>query len=120
MTITPLFVLELAGLCAVLLIIVGFGSLYLGSHKARRDFRQKGFLRPPAGAEWFRFLLFRQYEYFEDSTIRRCFGTSHVCLIASFFVIGAVALFFGSAYMLKGIDGISLTGPGAPTIPVDQ
>ena len=117
-TITPLIALELAGLCALLLVIVGFGSLFVGSHKARRAFRQKGFLRPPSGLGWFRFLLFRQYEWFEDSAIRRCFGTSHVCLIISFFVLGALTLFFGTAYMFNGIDGISLTGPGAPKLEI--
>jgi hypothetical protein len=120
MTPTPLTVLELAGLCALVLIVVGFGSLFLGLNKARREFRSKGFLRPPSGTAWFRFLLLRQYEYFENTTIRACFGTSHVCLIISFFVLGALALFFGTEYMFNGINGISLTGPGAPTIPLPE
>ncbi len=116
MTITPLIALELAGACALVLMLVGYGSLFLGLRQARREFRQKGFLRPPSGLGWFRFLLLRQYEYFENNTIRRCFGTSHVCLIIGFFVFGALALFFGTEYMFNGLNGISLTGPGAPTL----
>ncbi len=117
---TPLNVLEIGGACALIIIIVGLTSLYVGSYKARRAFRSKGFLRPPSGTAWFRFLLFRHYEYFENSTIRLCFGTSHICLIAGFFVIGGMVLFFGTEYMFNGMGGLSLSGPGTPKLEVPQ
>jgi hypothetical protein len=117
MRFNPLTVLELGGLCSLLVVVVGFGSLFLGTYKARRAFRQKGFLRPPSGSEWFRFLLLRQYEWFESTTIRLCFGTSHVCLIIGFFVIAALALFFGSEFFFNNAQSSSFGVPSAPPLP---
>jgi hypothetical protein len=118
MSLDPFTILKIAGLCGAGFLFVGFCSLFVGVHKARRDFRGKGFLRPPQGTAWFRFLLWRQYEYFENPSIRLFFGTSHICLIGAMVVILAIAALVGTEYMLNGINGFSLTGPGAPTIPM--
>jgi hypothetical protein len=120
MGIDLLTILEIAGIFGLALWFTGFCALFVGVRKARREFRVKGFLRPPSGMDWFRFLLMRQYEYFETPSIRFYFGAGHVCMIGFFIVAAAVLVFVGSELLLNGINGFSPGGPGAPTIPLSQ
>jgi len=57
--------------------LVGVFSLWMGCHAARRDFRGKGYIRPPSGRAWFPFLLERRYKDFENPSIPFFFGISH-------------------------------------------
>jgi peptidoglycan biosynthesis protein MviN/MurJ (putative lipid II flippase) len=108
--------LKIAGILSLALWFTSICALFMGAHKARRDFRTKGFLRPPRGLGWIRFLFLKQYEWFETPGVRLYFGASHICLIALLVVIAAVIVYVGSDVMLNGMDAFSLTGPGAPTI----
>jgi hypothetical protein len=116
MSADTLTILKIAAMCGLGFWFVGFCSLFVGVRKARRAFRGKGFLRPPRGLAWFRFLLWRQYEYFESPSIRLFFGTSHICLIGLIIVLVAMVVLIGSEVMLNGINGFSIGGAGAPTI----
>ncbi len=112
----PLSVIKVAAVLAVALWFSGFCALYVGARKAKREFRGKGFLRPPQGTAWVRFLFMKQYEYFETPSIRFYFGASHMCMIGLLVVLGAAVVFIGSEVMLNGLDAFSLSGPGAPTL----
>jgi len=112
-----LSIIEICGLCLLALWLVGFGALYIASKKGRREFRVKGFLRPPSGSAWFRFLLWKQYQYFENPSTRFCFGISHICMIGGFVVVMAVVLLLGSEFLLNGMSGFTLNSSGYISLP---
>jgi len=102
-------IIELGAICGLAFSFVGVSSLMLATRKARREFRGKGYLKPPSGTRWFRFLLFKQYDAFGNPGIRFFFGISHFCLMAVIIVLMAVAILLGSEFLLKGMSGF----PGA-------
>jgi hypothetical protein len=99
-------ILELCAIGGVACSLVGFFALMVGVHKARREFRSKGYLKPPSGTHWFRFLLFKQYDAFARPSTRFFFGISHFCLMAVIIVLMAVAILLGSEFLLKGMSGL--------------
>jgi len=70
-------ILEMCGIGGLVFWFVGFCMLMVAARKARHEFRIKGYLRPPSGRDWFRFLMFRQYDAFDDPGTRFFFGISH-------------------------------------------
>jgi len=98
--------LKWAALIAAGLWTLGLWGIVAGSRKARRFFRGKGYLRPPTGKAWLRFLYYKHYDSFEDRGIRFCYGLAHACL--SIFVILAVtlAIFIGSELLLSKVSSL--------------
>ena len=93
------------GLCG-LFWIAGFVMLFIGVRITRRDFRSKGYLRVPSGTRWFRFLLLRQYEAFDNPKTRFFFGGAHVCLMAMIVSLTAMLVLVASETLLQGINGV--------------
>jgi hypothetical protein len=104
-----IIIIEICALLGLVLIFIGLCALFLGSHRARREFRTKGYVRPPKGRAWFRFLLVRQYESFDDEGIQGAFRCAHYCLLAVMVDIGAIAILLGCEYSLKFVA----SGPGS-------
>jgi len=100
-------ILEMCGIVGVAFWFVGFVMLMVAVRKTRRDFRGKGYLRPPSGTRWFRFLLLKQYDHFENPSTRFFFGIAHFCLLGMFIVLMAVLVLLGSEVLLKGMSGLS-------------
>jgi hypothetical protein len=98
-------ILEVGGVLWVAFWLVGVFALWLGSHAARKDFRGKGYVRPPSGREWFPFLLEKRYEIFEASSIRFFFKISHVCLMAMIFILAGLILLVGIDTLFKSLSG---------------
>ena len=96
-------ILELCAIGAVGFWLVGTAALLVAVRKARGEFREKGYLRTPSGKRWFRFLLFKEYDYFEDTGTRFYFGMAHICLMGM--IIGglAIAVLLGCAFLLGGV-----------------
>jgi hypothetical protein len=92
--------------CAFGLWFVGYMALLIGARKAHSRFREKGFLKPPSGKDWFRFLLFKEYDYFNDERISFYFGISHFCLMALIIVALAIVVFVGCELLLGGVNGV--------------
>jgi hypothetical protein len=114
-----LTILKLCGIAGLLFSFGGFSMLFVAVRMARREFRVKGFLRPPAGAAWIRFLFWKQYEYFENPNTRLLFGATHFCMIGAILVLACVAALIGSELLYGGMDGLTFTS--APSnIPLDQ
>jgi hypothetical protein len=100
-------IVTLCGMCAATFWLIGFCMLLVAIRKARREFRVKGYLRTPSGTRWFRFLLFRQYDYFEDPGTRFYFGISHFCLLGTIIVLTAIVLLLGCDQVFDGMSGFS-------------
>jgi hypothetical protein len=100
-----LTILELCGIVGFAFWFVGSIALMVGVHHARREFRSKGYLRSPRGKGWINFLLWKQYDYFENPSIRFYFGVAHFCLIGMFIVFTAVVVLLGSELLLQNVGG---------------
>jgi hypothetical protein len=98
-----LFILQCCGFAMMVLLVVGFVALAVGKVKARGEFRNKGYLRAPSGRKWFPFLLYKQYDGFDDPGTRFYFGISHGCLVALMFLAVAVAILLGCEFMLTTV-----------------
>lgn len=98
-------ILEIGGIFLIALWVVGIFSLYMGSYAARRDFREKGYVRPPSGKQWFPFLFEKRYEAFNNGSIRFFFGISHFCLIALIVVAAALLLLIGANALFNSMSG---------------
>ena len=85
--------------------LVGVVALWMGSHAARRDFRGKGYVRPPSGRAWFPFLLEKRYEAFENSSIQFFFKISRFCLLAMILILAALILLVGINTLFKSMAG---------------
>jgi hypothetical protein len=96
-------VIELFGICAAALWFVGFCALLVAVRKARREFRSKGYMRPPSGRRWLSFLLWKRYNAFESPGARFFFGISHFCLVALFIVLGIIVLLLGCELLLGNL-----------------
>ena len=99
-------VLEICGIIGVVFWLFGFGMLLVGVRKARSEFRGKGYLRPPSGIRWFRFLIYKQYEAFENPSIRFFFGIAHSCLVGMIIVLMAVVVLLGCELLLNGMGSL--------------
>jgi hypothetical protein len=96
-------VLEWSALAAALLWTVALWCMLRGSRTARRAFRGKGYLRPPSGKAWIRFLYYKHYESFENPTIRFYYRTARICLFLFVFLAVAVIIFLGSVLLLERV-----------------
>jgi hypothetical protein len=105
MSYDPLSIFELCGICGGAFLFVGFSSLLVAVRKGRREFRAKGYLRPPAGKEWFRFLMGRHYDAFGNPGTRLFFTISHFCLMGIIFILVVVVVLFGCEQLLKNVTG---------------
>jgi len=99
-------ILEVCGACGLAFWFVGFCTLVVATRKARREFRVKGYLRTPSGRGWFRFLMFRQYEAFENPGARFFFGISHVCLMGMIVILTAIVVLLGVEILFNGMSGL--------------
>ena len=98
-----ILLVEWSALAVALLWTIGLGGIVLGTRKARRAFRGKGYLRPPSGKGLFRFLYFKHYESFEDRFVQFYFRVSRLCLLAFFILVLVVGFFVGSVYLLRSV-----------------
>jgi hypothetical protein len=103
-------ILELCGIIGLTFWFVGFAMLLVAVRKARREFRAKGYLRPPSGKAWLRFLLWKQYDHFENPSTRFFFGIAHFCMMGTIIVLTAVVVLLGSDLLLNGMSGFSQAG----------
>ena len=103
--------LEYSTLAATLLWTFGLACVLMGSRRARRAFRGKGYLRPPTGKAWLRFIYFKHYDSFEDPMIRFYYRVARVCLFLFIFLVIALFIFVGSV----GVLGRVASGPGLPS-----
>src|ERR1700761_5323019 len=92
--------LEWSGLGMAILCTIGLWSMLVGSRRARRAFRGKGYLRPPTGKAWVRFLYYKHYDSFEDPAIRFYYGLAHLCLAIFVFLGVALLIFLGLILLL--------------------
>ena len=95
--------LEWSALACAILWTIGLWCMLVGSRRARRAFRGKGYLRPPTGKAWLRFLYYKHYDSFEDPGIRFYYRMARVCLFLFIFLVGAVAIFVGSIIFLTHV-----------------
>jgi hypothetical protein len=92
--------LEWSALAVALLWVIGLWCILAGSRKARSAFRGKGYLRPPTGKAWLRFIYYKHYESFEDPAIRFYYRGARICLFACVFLVTAVGIFIGLVFLL--------------------
>ncbi len=92
--------LEWSALACAILWTVGLWCILSGSRRARRAFRGKGYLRPPTGKAWLRFLYYKHYDSFEDPGIRFYYRMARFCLFFFVFLVVAVTIFVGSIFFL--------------------
>jgi hypothetical protein len=102
-TFNPIPLLEWSGLAVSILLSVALWCVLAGSRRAKRAFRGKGYLRPPTGKAWVRFLYYKHYESFEDSGIRFYYRTARNCFFLLIFVVIAVTIFLGSVLLLARV-----------------
>jgi Trk-type K+ transport system membrane component len=98
-------VLEMCVTFGLAFWFVGFCMLLVAVRKARSEFRNKGYLRPPSGTEWFRFLLWKHYEHFDNPSTRFFFGITHFCMVGAIIVGTAIVVLVGSEVLLRGMSG---------------
>jgi hypothetical protein len=104
-------IIELCGICGLAFWLIGSCMLFVAVRKARDEFRSKGYLRPPSGRRWLPFLLWKQYDHFENPDTRFYFGITHFCLVALIIVLGAVVILLGCQLLLGGLSGGLPRGP---------
>jgi hypothetical protein len=109
-------IIEICGIVGVAFWFVGFCALLVAARKARSEFRVKGYLRTPSGKRWFRFLLYRQYEAFDNPSTRFFFGIAHFCLMGVIVVLTAVVVLLGSEVLLNHVSGFPGGGFVKPTL----
>jgi hypothetical protein len=110
MTPNDLLILETCGIIAVALWLIGCSTLVVAAKKARTEYRVKGYLRAPSGLRWFRFLIYKQYNSFDNPSTRFFFSITHFCMMALFVVLVAVIALLGSEALLKGVNGLPSGG----------
>jgi len=109
-------ILEICGIVGAAFWLVGFCMLLVAARKAQSEFRVKGYLRTPSGTRWFRFLLYRQYDAFDNPSTRFFFGIAHFCLMGVIVALTAIVVLLGSEVLLNGVSGFSGTGFVKPTL----
>ena len=103
-------ILEMCGIVGVAFYFVGLATLLVAVRKAAPEFRGKGYLRTPSGTRWFRFLLWKQYDSFENPSTRFFFGITHFCMLGIFVVLLAVAALLGSEALLISVNALPGSG----------
>ena len=98
-------IIEIGCIFWVAFWLIGVFALWMGCHAARKEFRGKGYVRPPSGRAWFPFLLEKRYEIFDSSSIRFFFKISHVCLMVMMFLLAALVLLVGAATFFWSMGG---------------
>jgi len=83
------------------LSILFFCVVGVSFHQAAKSlsvdqYREKGFLRPPSGWEWFPFLFLKHYAFLENSRVRLFFAIAHFCLLGTIFSFLAAFILIGS------------------------
>jgi hypothetical protein len=96
--------LQWAALISAALWTLGLWGILVGSRKAKRAFRGKGYLRPPTGKAWLRFLYYKHYDSFEDPGIRYYYRIAHICLFLFVMVAVALCIFLGSEFLLSKVS----------------
>jgi hypothetical protein len=109
-------ILEICGIGCFAFWLVGFLTLLVAVHKARYEFRVKGYLRPPSGMRWFRFLLWKQYDHFDNPGTRFFFGIAHFCMLGVIIVVMAVVVLLGSELLFNGMYGLPGSGNAMPDL----
>lgn len=104
-----IIIIEICVLLGLAFWFVGICALVIGSRRARREFRVKGYVKPPKGRAWLRFLLIRQYEAFDDAAIQFTFRVAHFCLLAMMIDAGAILILLCCEFFLN----LVAAGPGA-------
>lgn len=99
-------ILEACATIGVGFWLVGFCMLLMAVRKGRREFRVKGFLRIPSGTRWFRFLMFKHYNAFDNPSTRFYFGIVHFCLMGLIIVLMAVTVLLSSEFFFKSLYGM--------------
>jgi hypothetical protein len=95
--------LEWSGLAMAILCTIGLVCMLAGSRRARRAFRGKGYLRPPTGKAWVRFLYYKHYESFEDPGIRFYYRMARNCFFLFILLVVGVIIFLGSVMVLAQV-----------------
>jgi hypothetical protein len=95
--------LEWSGLAMSILLSIGLWCMLGGSRRARRAFRGKGYLRPPTGRAWVRFLYYKHYDSFEDPGIRFYYSMARKCFFLLTLLMVAVIIFLGAVYFLEQV-----------------
>ena len=108
MPIDTVTLLEYAALAASILWTLGLLGLAMGSRRARRAFRGKGYLRPPTGKAWLRFLYYKHYDAFEDPSIRSFYRLAHICLNLFVLLVVVLCIFLGSVALLTKVSSVPL------------
>jgi hypothetical protein len=109
-------ILVLCGVGAFGFWLVGAAALLVAVRLARDEFRVKGYLRTPSGKRWFRFLLFKEYDHFANSSTRFYFGIAHFCLMAIIIVGAAIAVLIGCEMLLGGVASVPDSIFAKPTL----
>ena len=112
-------IVAICGIIVVVLWIVGVVMLMIAARKGRPEFRSKGYLRIPSGTRWFRFLLFKQYDAFDDSGTRFFFGVSHMCLLGVLVAAAAVVVLVGCDVFFGNMDDLP-GGLGLPKVNIPR
>jgi hypothetical protein len=110
MTPTDMLILEACGVIAVAFLFVGCSTLVVASRKARREYRVKGYLRAPSGLRWFRFLIYKQFESFDNPSTRFFFSITYFCMMGLAIVMTAVMVLLGSETLLGGVNHLPAGG----------
>jgi hypothetical protein len=100
MVIDNLTLLEWSALALSVLCTIGFACMVMGGRRAKRAFRGKGYLRPPTGKAWLRFLYYEHYNSFEDPGIRFFYGVARLCFFGSVILALVIGIYFGSVLVL--------------------
>jgi hypothetical protein len=95
---------------AAALSFIGCSTLAVAAKKARTEYRVKGYLRAPRGVRWFRFLIYKQYDAFDNPSTRFFFSISYFCMMGLFIVLLAVMALLGSEALLRGVNGLPSGG----------
>src|ERR1700744_6301113 len=98
--IDPIAILEWAALVGAALWTIGLFGLAMGSRRAKYAFRGKGYLRPPSGKAWIRFLYYKHYDAFEDPWIRFYYKIARICLFGSVLIVVGAVIFIGLLLIL--------------------
>jgi hypothetical protein len=109
-------IIELCAICVLAFWLIGSCMLLVAVRKASDEFRSKGYLRTPSGTRWFRFLMYKQYDAFENPSTRFYFGAAHFCLVVMIVALAAIVILLGSNELLKGMSGLPGGGFTKPTL----
>jgi hypothetical protein len=104
--------LEWSALAMAILCSVGLLCMLAGSRRARRAFRGKGYLRPPTGKAWVRFLYYNHYESFEDPGIRFYYRMARNCFFLFTLLVVALIIFLGAVFFLGQVTPASAPSAG--------